>query len=110
LLIGVYYQYPSNWGNIPDLQDGLSCYWKCPELFTVDFKWWVQHKYMGLNILPISVIDNLNSTITLGGSSIFRPMIKFHAVGQDKYTKVYITVYIHAAIFVESSTIFSATD
>ena len=65
---------------------------------------------MGLSILPISVIDNLNSTSTLGGSSIFRPMVKFHVVGQDKYTKVCTTVYIHAAIFVKSSVIFSAND
>jgi hypothetical protein len=42
------------------------------------------------------------STTSLGGSSIFGPMVKFHAVGQDKYTKVCITVYIHAAILAEN--------
>ena len=70
----------------------------------------VQLYCMALSILPTSVNDQLNSTITLGGSSIFGPMIKFHAVGQDKYAKDYITVYIHAAIFVESSRRFSSTN
>ena len=34
-------------------------------------------------------------------------MTKIHAVGQKNYTKDYITVYIHAANFAESSTIFT---
>ena len=63
----------------------------------------VQLYCMALSILPTSVNDQLNSTITLGGSSIFGPMIKFHAVGQDKYTNFYITVYKHAAILGEST-------
>ncbi len=67
-------------------------------------------KCMALSILPTSVNDQLIFTTTLGGSSIFRPMIKFHAVGQDNYTNIYITVYIHAAIFVESSRRCSSTN
>ncbi len=54
--------------------------------------------------------DQLNPTEPLGGSSIFRPMDKFHAVGQGKYTGFYITVYMHAANFAESSTRSSANE
>jgi hypothetical protein len=58
---------------------------------------------MALSILLTSANVQQFLITALGGSSIFRPMIKFHAVGQTKYTKDYITVYIHAANFGESS-------
>jgi hypothetical protein len=63
---------------------------------------------MALRILLTSANDQLIFITSLGGSSIFRPMIKFHAVGQDNYTKIYITVYMHAVIFEESSRRFSS--
>jgi hypothetical protein len=56
-----------------------------------------------VNILSIS-------TTTLGGSLIFRPMTKIHAVGQDMYTDIYIKVYLPAATFAESTEKFSATE
>ena len=54
--------------------------------------------------------DQLNPTIPLGGSSIFGPMDKFRAVGHGKYAGFYITVYMHAANFAESSTRSSANE
>ena len=70
----------------------------------------VQQDSMAWSILLPSVNDHLNSTESLGGSSILRPMTKFHAVGQDKYTGDYITVYMHTAILVGSSRRFLTND
>lgn len=53
-------------------------------------------------MLPISVNTLLDSTTSLGGSSIFKPMTKIHAVGQIMCINIYIRVYMHAEIFLES--------
>jgi hypothetical protein len=87
----------------PDLQDELICDWVVHSVFTESSELLIQPVCMGLSILLTSGNVQLFLTTALGGSSIFGPMIKFHAVGQTKYTKVYITVYIHAATFGESS-------
>ena len=73
-------------GKLSGPQDALSRYSQCPKLFTEYFKLLVQPNSMAWSMLLPSANDQLNSTKSLGGSSIFRPMIKFHAVGQDKYT------------------------
>jgi hypothetical protein len=65
---------------------------------------------MALSILLASVNVKLIYKTSLGGSLIFGPMIKFHAVGQDYYTNFCITVYIYVAIFAETSSEFGATD
>ena len=89
--------------NFPDLQDGLIRDWFVHSLFTDYPELLLQPVCMALSILLTSANVQLFLTTALGGSSICRPMIKFHAVGQTKYTKDYITVYIHAACFGESS-------